>query len=233
MFHEVILIPGLLCDGRLWAAQATGLADTARTRVPDLSAYESIAEAAEGVLHEAPKRFDLAGFSMGGCVALEIVGRAAAGRVCRLALLSTNHAGILPSVRQHYLDSIASIEAGGLDAYLADAFPLYVAPERAHDQALGRIFSAMGKSLGPVVAVRQMRCLMAYQGFSGDLGKIACPTAVVCGKEDRRTPVEVHEELAGRIPGARLLVIEGAGHFTPLEAPEKVTEALRDWLGET
>jgi len=111
-----------------------------------------------------------------------------------------------------------------------------VAPERAHDHALWNTFTAMAKSLGPAVAVRQMRSLLGYAGFRGDLGLIGCPTAVICGREDRRTPVAVHEELAERIPKARLRVIERAGHFTPLEEPQAVTDTLSDWLhapGET
>jgi len=232
MPHDVILLPGLLCDERLWAAQTKGLAGPSRVVTANLTPYESIESMADGVLDEIPGRFDLAGFSMGGCVALEVVARAPE-RVCRLALLSTSPKGILPAVRQHYLDSIASIEAGGLDAYLADAFPLYVAPGRAHDRALWDIFAAMARSLGPAVAVRQMHSLLGYRGFESDLGRIACPTTVICGREDRRTPVAVHVELAGRIPKARLRVIEGAGHFTPLEEPQAVTDGLLDWLSAT
>ena len=232
MSESLILLPGLLCDERLWAAQTKGLAGSARVITPDLIGYESIESMADGVLDRVPGGFSLAGFSMGGCVALEVVANAPE-RVRRLALLSTSPKGILPAVRSHYLDSIASIEAGGLDAYLADAFPLYVAPVRAHDRALWNIFVAMAKSLGPAVAVRQMHSLLAYWGFRGDLGRIACPAVIICGQEDRRTPVAVHEELAGQIPGARLRVIERAGHFTPLEEPQAVTDVLRDWLRAT
>jgi pimeloyl-ACP methyl ester carboxylesterase len=187
---------------------------------------------AEGVLDQIPGGFSLAGFSMGGCVALEVIARAPF-RVRRLALLSTRPKGILPAVRKHYLESIASVEAGGLDTYLADAFPLYVAPARAHDQALWNIFLAMAKSLGPAVAVRQMHCLLAYEGFRGDLRRIDCPAVIICGREDRRTPVAVHEELAEQVPGAVLRVIERAGHFTPLEEPQAVTSAFLDWLHAT
>lgn len=227
--QDLVLLPGLLCDERLWAAQAKGLTGFARVVIPDLAARGSIESTADGVLDEAPATFSLAGFSMGGCVALEVVARAPA-RVRRLALLSTSPKGILPAVREHYLDSIASIETGGLDAYLADAFPLYVAPERAHDRTLWETFEAMGKSLGPAVAVRQMYSLLGYRGFSGDLGRIACPTMVICGREDRRTPVTVHEEMAGQIADARLRIIDRAGHFTPLEEPRAVTDAFFEWL---
>jgi len=226
---ELLLLPGLLCDERLWAAQTEALAGWARSRTPDLTTHDSIAAMADAVLSQAPERFALAGFSMGGCVALEVVSREP-DRVCRLALLSTSARGLLPPVRQQLRDSISGIEAGGLDAYLADVFPRYVAPERNHDSALWGTFAAMGKRLGPAVAVRQIRALLEYPGFCDDLGRIACPTVVICGREDRRTPVAAHQELAGLIPGARLRVIELAGHFTPLEEPQAVASALRGWL---
>ncbi|MGO9022538.1 MAG: alpha/beta fold hydrolase [Syntrophobacteraceae bacterium] len=229
---ELLLLPGLLCDERLWAAQTEALAGSVRIRTCDLTAHETIAAMADAVLSGAPGRFALTGFSMGGCVALEVVARAP-DRVCRLALLSTSASGLLPPVRQQLRDSISGIEACGLDTYLADAFPRYVAPERNHDHALWGTFAAMGRSLGPAVAVRQIRALLEYPGFCDDPGRIACPTVVICGREDRRTPVAAHEELAGLIPGAKLKVIERAGHFTPLEEPQAVTHALRDWLQVT
>ena len=226
---QVLLLPGLLCDQRLWAAQTQALAGSTRCRTIDLSRYDSITAMADAVLRQAPDQFALAGFSMGGCVALEVVGRAPE-RVCLLALLSTSSRGLLPPVRRRLLDAIAGIEAGGLDRYLEDAFPSYVAPERIQDRTLWETFAGMGKVLGPAVAVRQIRALLEYPGFGGSLGQIACPTVLICGQEDRRTPVASHEELATLIPGAKMRVIEGAGHFTPLEEPETVTEALRGWL---
>lgn len=229
MAGELLLLPGLLCDRRLWSTQAEVLADAAWCRIPDLAHCESIGAMAEAVLGEAGGRFSLAGFSMGGCVALEIVARAPR-RVGRLALLSTNAAGLLPAVREHYQASIARIEAGALEEYLADAFRRYVAPGNAQDGHLRETFFAMGRTLGPVVAVRQMRALLAYPGFCGKLGEIALPTLLVCGAEDRRTPLVAHEEMARQISGAELTVIEGSGHFTPLERPAAVTRALRAWL---
>jgi pimeloyl-ACP methyl ester carboxylesterase len=205
------------------------LAGRATCRTADLSACASVAEMAEKVLEGAPESFALAGFSLGGCVALEIAALAPR-RVSGLALLSTRAAGILPPVRAHYEASIAGIEAGGLDAYLAAAFPRYVAPGRAHDETLRRTFFDMGRSLGADVAVRQMRALLDYSGFHGDLRDVACPTVLICGSEDQRTPVAIHREMARQIRGARLAVIAGSGHFTPLEEPAAVARALLAWL---
>jgi pimeloyl-ACP methyl ester carboxylesterase len=227
---DLLLIPGLLCDERLWAGQTPGLSEIASCRTVDLAAYESIDQMADGVLSQAPDRFAMAGFSMGGCVALEIVARAPE-RVHQLALLSTNATGIMPHVRRHYQDSIKSLQtAGGLAKYLLDAFPRYVAAERAHDSQLWRAFATMGNDLGAAVAVRQMQALLGYPGFKGDLGAILCPTALICGELDERTPVTVHARMAAQLSGAELTVIVGAGHFTPLERPSAVAAALRQGL---
>jgi pimeloyl-ACP methyl ester carboxylesterase len=208
------------------------LSDIAQCHTPDLTSCTSIEQMADSVLSQAPGEFSLAGFSMGGCVALEILARAPE-RVRRLALLSTNADGLLPNVRYHYQESIAKLQAGGLATYLADAFPRYVATANVHDVLLWQTFFAMGSDLGANIAVRQMHALLHYQGFSGNLGAIVCPTLLICGDQDQRTPVTVHEHMANNIPGATVHVVRGAGHFTPMERPADVTGALRQWLNMT
>src|SRR5215510_3293062 len=106
MIPDVLLLPGLLCDERLWAAQAKALARSARFHTPDLAPFDSIARMADAVLGQAPGRFALAGFSMGGWVALEVVARAP-DRVSRLALLSTAPGALLPPVREHLRGALA------------------------------------------------------------------------------------------------------------------------------
>jgi pimeloyl-ACP methyl ester carboxylesterase len=227
--QQTLLIPGLLCDARLWAAQIRGLSELTCARVVDIRAPASIGAMAEAVLREAPVEFALGGFSMGGCVALEVVALAPQ-RVRRLALLSTNAAGLLPQVRQHYLQAIAGLEAGGLESYLTDAFPRYVAAANVHNENLREAFFAMGRDLGAAVGVRQMQALLSYPGFQGELERIACPTMLICGEEDQRTPVAIHRAMAARIVGAQLSLISNSGHFTPLEQPAAVTRAMRSWL---
>jgi len=226
---HLLLIPGLLCNARLWGSQTQVLADTNCIYIPDLSEHGSISAMAEDVLHRAPEQFALAGFSMGGCIAFEIVARAPT-RVSRLALLSTNAGGLLPRVQQHLKQAISDIEAGGFETYLAAAFPLYVASHNAGDHALWTVFSDMAKDLGPAVGVRQMRALLNYAGFRGNLADITCPTTFICGREDQRTPVSVHMGMSELIPKAKVAVVEQAGHFTPLEEPDKVGALLREWI---
>ena len=169
MQNELVLLPGLLCDRRLWVQQIAGLADVAASSVIDLSTCESVEKMADTrAAIRAPNGFASAGFSMGGCVALEILARAPQ-RVRCLAPLSTSAAGLPPAVRRHYEGVISNLEAGGMDAYLADAYPKYVAAGKARDESIRQTFFAMGRDLGTEVAVRQMRALIAYPGFRGAL----------------------------------------------------------------
>ena len=226
--HDVILLPGLLCDERLWTAQKKALLGSARVVIPDLTGYESIESMAGGVLDQARDGFAWRA-SNGRMRQLEIVAGAPV-RVHRLALLSTSPKGILPTVRKHFLNSSPPSETAVSKRTWQTPFPSISPPNVLPDRALWDIFASMARSLGASVAVRQMRSLLVYKGFSGDLRKIGCPCVVMSGREDRRYPVAVHEELAGRIPGAKLKVIERAGHFTPLEEPQAVADVLRDWL---
>lgn len=229
MRTELLLLPGLLCDARVWSAQTAALADVAACSVPSLTEHDSIGAMADAVLRDAPPRFAVAGFSMGGCIALELLARAPE-RVERLALLSTNAGGITPMVREQLVPAIARVEAGDLDAYLEEAFPRYFAPSRVTDRTMHDIYVSMARSIGAAAGTRQLRALLSYAGFDADPAAIAVPTAVIAGRFDRRLPPDGQAAMAARIPGATMQVIETSGHFTPIEAPDAVNDALRAWL---
>jgi len=226
---SLILIPGLLCDQRLWSAQIAGLGDCADVAVADIAQQTTIEEMAAGILANSPSRFSLAGFSLGSQVALEIVS-IARERVDRLALLSATRGGLLPVTAVAIRRAIAKIEAGGFEEYLDEAFPTYFAASGSDLDRCKRIFVEMAHTIGEPAGLRQMRALLAIAGPFSELKRIQCPTLVVGGREDRRTTPEAHRQLSSAIPGSELLLIEGAAHFTPLEKPTEVTLAHRRWL---
>jgi pimeloyl-ACP methyl ester carboxylesterase len=195
----------------------------------DLCGQDSIADMAEAVLARAPSTFALAGFSMGGQVALEIHARAPQ-RVQRLALMSTNDAGLLPAVREHLGHAIERIDSEGLTGYLEDAFPLYFGHCAATSDPLRTAFFGMAQRLGPQVAIRQLRALLSYRARDRGLESISCPTLLICGELDARTPVALHERMAVRVPRSFLSVIADSGHFTLLEKAAEVAAVMRTWL---
>jgi pimeloyl-ACP methyl ester carboxylesterase len=226
----LLLLPGLLCDAALWQPQLDALREHCEAIVMDMSGHDSIDGLADAILAIAPPTFALAGFSMGGQVALEICARAP-HRVQRLALMSTNDAGLVPAVREHLGKAIDRIEAEGLTHYLDDAFPLYFGHcDKAHREALRTTYFEMAERLGASVAIRQLRALLSYRGRQRGLEAISCQTLLMCGEVDARTPVSLHERMAARIQRASLSVIGGSGHFTLLEKPAEVSAVMRNWL---
>lgn len=221
------LLPGALCDAALWRHQIAGLADIADVRVGDLTRDDSIGAMAARALASLPPRFALAGLSLGGYVALEIM-RRAPDRVTRLALLDTS-ARPEPS---------ADVESGipasiAEPARAAGATPmttLLVHPMRLGDRRLATILAAMADRVGRKAFLRQQQAILRRPDSWPDLAAIRCPTLLLCGRQDRLAPPALQQEMADAIPGARNVVIEDCGHLSPLERPEMVTKALRDWL---
>ncbi len=225
--EPLVLLPGLLLDERLFAAQIEALADIAAPLPVVLDREDSIDAMAARVLAEAPERFALCGLSMGGYVALGIV-RRAPERVTRLALLDTRAEPDDEAGRARRLALIERAEREGLDAVLDDLLPLFV-----HADAFARLepeLRRMAHRIGPEAFVRQQRAIMGRPDQRPHLGAIRCPTLVLCGRQDALTPVACHEAMAAAIPDATLVVLPRCGHLAPLERPELTTPQLRLWL---
>lgn len=223
----------MLCDAAFWQAQTKALAEGADVRVAGYGAAESIAAMAEAVLAAAPARFALAGHSMGGRVALEIVARAPE-RVERLGLFATDYRGPADaaSLRAETLrrdDMLAALDRQGADAWSRDFARDMIGPARGDDARLVAEVAAMFARNAGRLAAHTLAGLHRPD-HAAVLARIACPTLVCAGAEDGLRPVEGHCDMAARIAGARLVVLEGCGHMLAMEQPDAVTAALRDWL---
>jgi pimeloyl-ACP methyl ester carboxylesterase len=227
----LVLAPGLLCDAWLWRHQVEHLQDIADTTVVDLTRGSSVREMARAVLDAAPSEgpFALAGLSMGGYVALEVV-RTAPERVARLALLDTSARPDTPEQTAARRELIALARNGRFGEVPHRLLPRLVHPDALDVRALVADVIGMAEAVGPEAFVLQEEAIIGRPDGRGDLPSIACPTLVLCGREDELTPLELHEEMAALIPDSRLRVIEECGHLSTLERPEEVTAALREWL---
>ncbi len=225
----LILLPGLLCDAALWAPQRRALADIADTAVGDLTRDDSLPGMARRVLAEAPERFALAGLSLGGYVAQEIM-RQAPQRVTRLALLDTSARTDTPEQSSRRRGLLELAHKGEFKGVTPRMLPIYLHPDHLHDKTITDVVHAMAERVGREAYFRQMAAIMARPDGREDLRRIAVPTLVLCGREDQATPLKLSTEIAGLIPGARLVAIERCGHMSTLERPDEVSAALRDWL---
>lgn len=225
----LILLPGLVCDGRMWAPQSASLADVAQASVGDLTVADNMSALAASVLAQAPaEKFALAGLSMGGYVALEIM-RQAPERVLGLALLDTTANPDTAEATQHRHKAIARARHD-FSGVLIDLLPKLVHPAQLHDNAISGMLLTMGEKVGKEVFARQQTAIIGRIDSRPWLNQIRCPTLVLCGREDTLTPLPVHEEMAASIDGAQLIVIEHCGHISTLGQPGAVSKALRQWL---
>jgi pimeloyl-ACP methyl ester carboxylesterase len=227
----LVLVPGLLCDERLWQPQAERLADLADPIIANVIGDGSVSEMARSVLDAAPSagRFALAGLSMGGYVALEVM-RVAPERVARLALLDTSARADTPEQTSARRELIELADKGRFEEVPRRLLPRVLHPDRLDDERLTSTVFGMADAVGPEAFVRQEEAIIGRPDSRETLSGIACPTLVLCGREDALTPLPLHEEMASLIPGSRLRVVEKCGHLSTLERPEAVTAALREWL---
>ncbi len=225
----LLLLPGLLCTPALWCHQLDNLDAVAEMRVADLTRHDNMAELAAAALAEAPERFALAGLSMGGYVAFEIL-RQAPERVTRLALLDTSPHPDAPAQTRRRRDLLALAERGEFKGVTPRLLPLLIHEERLSDTALADVVTGMAEAVGKDAFLRQQTAIMNRPDSRPLLPRIHVPTLVLCGREDALTPLAVHREMAGAIPDAQLVVVEKCGHLAPLERPEAVTSTLRAWL---
>lgn len=226
---QLVLVPGLGCTEQLFAGQVRRLARHSRVRFADTRRDDSIAGMARRLLDEVDGPFAVAGLSMGGYVAMEVV-RQAPARVTRLALLDTTAAPDPESAREFRLKLSDLALRGRLDEVHEALWPRLVAPARRQDADLeGQVYSMLVATGGAAFA-RQQNAIIGRADSRPLLESVAVPTLVVVGEEDVVTPVAVAAEMAGLVPGARLTVVKGSGHLSTMEAAEEVATAMEEWL---
>jgi pimeloyl-ACP methyl ester carboxylesterase len=226
----LVLIPGLLCTEALWRPQIEHLSDVAEAWVPKTSRHDNISRTAEDILAAAPAQFALAGLSMGGYVAFEIL-RQQPSRVRKLALLDTNARADVPeqAARRRAAMQRAK-EQGNLRGVVDELMPILLHPDRLRDRTLTRLIHDMADEIGVDGYIRQQTAIIERPDNRPFLSRIDCPTTVIVGRQDALTPPKVAQEMADGIPGAEIAVIEDCGHLSTLERPEAVNAELRRWL---
>jgi pimeloyl-ACP methyl ester carboxylesterase len=230
MRQPVVLLPGTLCDARLFAPLVERMADVAVFSVDDVTHSDSVQAVARDVLRNAPPRFALAGLSYGGIIAFEIM-RQQPERVTHLALLNTTPYPPTDATRAR-LEMFAAMATRGefraiTTEHLKDTL---LHPAHRHDPILRRIVLEMAEAVGVDGFLNQVHAQLARPDSSGDLARIICPTLVLTGRQDEVCTVAIHEAMVAQLPNAQLVIVEECGHLSTLEQPEQVARAMRAWL---
>jgi pimeloyl-ACP methyl ester carboxylesterase len=225
----IVLVAGLNCSARLYADQIPALWQFGPVIVADHRRDDSMMAMANRILAAAPPRFALAGLSMGGYIACEIL-RQAPQRVAKLALLDTGARGEAPERTEQRKPLLELARTGRFAEILEAQYPLLVHRSRHGDAALKAIVRAMNEETGAEAYLRQQKAIMSRPDSRPGLAAITCPTLVLVGDSDEATPPDLAREMATGIRGSRLVVVPDCGHLSTLERPEPVTKALIEWM---
>lgn len=227
----LLLLPGTACDGRLFEPMLAHF-DVPVTIVGDLNGASTAKEMAAKLLEQAPERFSLLGFSLGGIVALEMAAQAPQ-RIARLALVDTTARPVpVDDIDRRRVEVVRAAETGMAD-YVRGGWERSVAPANVGNTQLLETVIAMAEDLGAQRLGPQVEIGISRADSRKRLRKIAVPTLVLAGEHEQVCTLEAHREMAGAITGAQFYTIPQAGHFALLENPAAVARHVRDWLERT
>jgi pimeloyl-ACP methyl ester carboxylesterase len=211
----------------MYEAQIAALWNFGPLLLADHRRHDSIAEIARSILEVAPPRFALAGLSMGGYVAFEMM-RQAPERVLKLALMSTSARPDTAEQTKARNDQIAITQAGGYGKIMYSSLPMLL--HHSNDEGLRKKLLKMADDTGPDAYIRQQNAIKNRPDSRPLLASIRCPTLVLAGKNDKLTPPDRLKEIADGITGSRYVEIPECGHASTLDQPELTTQALVEWM---
>ena len=228
----LVLLPGMMCDERLFAPQISELSKQREVHFVQISGHKTISELAADVLNNAPPVFALAGLSMGGIVAMEVLSQASE-RVERLALLDTNPLAELSDVAKRRGPQIDAVRNGQLKEIIRDEMkPNYLFDGDKKTKIL-KLCMDMALDIGPDAFIRQSIALRDRIDQKNTLRTYKRPALVLCGRHDVLCPLERHELMHNLLENSKLEIIEDAGHLPTLEQPKITNMALISWLEAT
>ena len=238
MLVTPVLLPGNMCDARLWRGGDGAIVDMFADKLfgavydADLTQDDSIAKMAKRALSATTGTLLPIGFSMGAIVAVEMAIQAPE-RIAGLVLAGYNATADLPERAAHRPVQQTEVRAGGLERVLVEELkPNYLANQNRGNAALLEILREMGMALGENVFVRQSEALRLRRDRRTAVAALNAPVLYICGSEDALCPPIWHRDWAAMTPGARCIEISGAGHMLPLEAPHDLARTIKTWIND-
>ncbi len=227
--ETLVFIPGLNCTADLFSAQINALSGNYRIFVANNAGRDSIGDMAQSILNAVHGPLAVAGLSMGGYVALEVV-RRAPERVIKLALLDTSAAPDSEEAKRRRRELIKLAQSGQFMEVHRRLWPRLVGKMSLSDEALENRVLEMMKQTGSETFERQQTAIMNRSDARPNLSNIKVPTLIIVGEEDIITPLDVAENMAASIRGSQLVRLSASGHLTTMERPDEATSAMRRWL---
>lgn len=229
--EKLVLIPGTLCNERLWQPQINSLEERFEIVIGNIYEDDTIEKMASRILAETKDDFYLVGLSLGGMVAIEIM-RQEPERVKKLALSDTNPHGPTQEQIDMWKKFIKMSENGQFISVTKDYLLPGLLSEKNQNDNLQSIIIQMAHEVGKETMKKQMTALMYRPNSKEVLPNISKPTLVIVGENDVVCPPKMSKEIVSYIQNSELRIIEDAGHLVTLEKPEEVSKILISWIND-
>ena len=230
MYEEkmpLIMIPALLANKKMYQHQIDTLNDIADVSVPEIHKHNNITDMAADIIAKAPAQFALAGVSMGGYVALEVM-RQAPDRVTRLALINTKATKDSDEVVAKRQEAIDNMREETFIENVKEMAKKFYLPENDKDGCLSNLMAEMAKEVGMQGFINEMVAIINRIDSTPFLKDIKTKTAVICGRND--LIIDDMKVMATQIPLAKFVVVEACAHLSPIEQPIAISALIRYWL---
>lgn len=236
----LVLLHAFPVDRRMWAHQrdlparvvtvdARGFGESGPA--PGVLTVEQVADDVASLLDRlGVDRAVVGGASMGGYQAMAFA-RRHPDRLAGLLLCDTRAEDDTVEQRDGRRETVGALASEGIDVLITRMVPnLLGDTTRARHPSVVEAVTAMIRDQAVDAASAALRGLGARPDATPGLTEVGVPTLVVVGEEDRLTDVDAARRLAALVGGADLVVLPGAGHLSPLEAPERANAAIAGLL---
>ncbi|HSW17398.1 MAG TPA: alpha/beta fold hydrolase [Ramlibacter sp.] len=228
MQHELALVPGLNNTAAVFQGVLAALPAKVHAHALDNPPLDTVEAIAQHWLERLPERFWLAGFSFGGYVSLAMLA-AAPERVRGIAMICTAPHADSQAAAQRRLAALDAVAQGRYHEMVDAQAPNAFHPDSLANTALMSARRDMARDYGPERYAAHVRATAARPDRSALLdGRI--PTLVVTACGDKVIPPETVQAYARNIPGARVELVQGAGHLLPMEQPAELARLLAQWM---
>ncbi len=229
MTLNVLFIPGLGGDAQMWTAVGKAMSPQLKLHYASVLKGKSVTQLARSILKDAPERFVVVGFSLGGWVAMAMA-NIAPERVLGLGLISTTDGTMSHQTIAAMKASQKQIIEQGLNSVVEQSLSHYFTQEDRHCDSIIDTYQAMMLRVGAEVCMAQYQVIIDFHGPMPFLSAISCPALVIRGEQDERIPLSISQDLCQAIPLSQYEVIDDSSHYVPLSQPQSVANCLNQWL---
>ncbi|WP_413578217.1 alpha/beta fold hydrolase [Bdellovibrio sp. HCB290] len=225
----LVMLPGFLCDPRLWADVQRDLRIEGAVHLIDFKHCKNLQDMVGQLEKLETPRFHLVGFSMGGYIA-KIFATKFPDRVASLTLVAVNVGELSEreqTSRMKLAGMLANVQYKGMNEKEALRF---IHSSSADNPHVVQTIVEMSRAYTSEMYIAQMNATLHRQDLSAELAQLAFPVLIVAGNDDHVVRLPTLQRLHELVSRSKMLILENCGHYVPLEKPNELAKAINDFV---